>query len=194
MSTSMLIVLTRITLLLQHNHWNASAKHRRPETLTSNSDICSYLVPLLSLLVSPHNSTCESCHAIDKQLCIAPAPRPQVFEQAVSGMKELFGLVRTALEAAPIVSMEEAAKAHARSCTYQDTTTLKNPNRDRFRILGYQHPRKMPGELPGELLMKIEDKADSTGDQDISPWFPDQGLNDPVVYPVQEPAHLSMHS
>ena len=52
----------------------------------------------------------------------------------------------------------------------------------------------MPGELPGELLMKIEDKADSTGDQDISPWFPDQGLNDPVVYPVQEPAHLSMYS
>lgn len=101
----MIIILIKITLLLQHNHWNASAKHRRPEKLTSNLIMCFFLVPLLMLLASPHSSTCESCHATNKQLCIAPAPRPQVFERAVSGMKELFMLVRDALKAVPMVSI-----------------------------------------------------------------------------------------
>lgn len=34
--------------------------------------------------------------------------------------------------------------------------------------------------------MEIEDQADSSDEQDLSAWYPGQGLNDPVVYPDEE--------
>lgn len=110
----------------------------------------------------------------------------QVHQEAISGMKKLFGEVQMALGNVPEDVMGGGTRSRSRQFLGE---RLMAPERDTFSIAGLQHPQLLPGQLLSRAMAKLATSSSEDREDALKAWFP-HGDGEPVRFDTEDaPEH-----